>query len=46
MYQVLGLNVKTGETITVVVKDEALKEEILTFLKSRIYKHNQMCYNL
>lgn len=31
MYQVLALNVKTGETITVMVKDEALKEEILTF---------------
>ncbi len=35
MYQVLGLNVKTGETITVVVKDEALKEEILTFFKEQ-----------
>ncbi len=35
MYQVLGLNVKTGDTITVVVKDEALKEEILTFFKEQ-----------
>lgn len=35
MYQVLGLNVKTGDTITVVVNDEVLKEEILTFFKEQ-----------